>query len=77
MAYYRGAMNAHYQAAFAAVHALVERHVRTAEEAGRARKRRARPAPCPSTVAIVGRHAADRPGRELFALIGRVAAALP
>jgi len=69
MAYYRGAMNTRYQEASAAARALVERHVGSAEEAGRA-ARQSQASAVSSTVAIVAATLVVALGATLFALIG-------
>ena len=69
MSYYRGAMNAHYQDASKAAHALVERHVRTVEETGRS-ARESQASAVTTTVAILAGMLVVGLGATLYALLG-------
>jgi methyl-accepting chemotaxis protein len=69
MAYYRGAMGAHHTAAFAAVYALVDRHLRTVEESGRL-ARESQSSAIRWTVLILGVTLLIALGAMLFAFLG-------
>jgi len=69
MAYYRGAMNARYQDVAKAAHALVERHVKSVEAAGRA-ARESQARAVSTTIAILATMLVVGLGALLYGLLG-------